>query len=112
MRAFRNTQQLFTIFKLNNGFTASEILNKNLSLKGVMEPYSEKGNLTQLKVLGSKIFLLYISFYVFKDFFVLNKILRDRYFETIICCNNRARMSSKDCQESFFFAFERNYYIH
>jgi tRNA (cmo5U34)-methyltransferase len=59
---------IYNEFKLNNGFTASEILNKNLSLKGVMEPYSEKGNLTQLKAAGFKDISTIYKFLCFQGF--------------------------------------------
>lgn len=49
-------QDIFNItyneFKLNNNFTADEIVQKTRSLKGVMEPFSDKGNLSMLKRAG------------------------------------------------------------
>lgn len=36
--------QLYTDFKLSNGFKESEIINKTKSLKGVLEPFSAEGN--------------------------------------------------------------------
>lgn len=36
--------QLYSDFKLSNGFNESEIVNKTRSLKGVLEPFSVKGN--------------------------------------------------------------------
>jgi hypothetical protein len=39
-------------FKINNNFTAEEIIQKTRSLKGVMEPFSDKGNLGILKRAG------------------------------------------------------------
>lgn len=39
---------LYTDFKLNNGFTPDEIVNKTRSLKGVLEPFSTQGNLDLL----------------------------------------------------------------
>lgn len=44
--------QLYSEFKLNNGFTPEQILNKERSLKGVLEPFSENGNLTLFNEAG------------------------------------------------------------
>lgn len=43
---------LYTDFKLNNGFTPDEIVNKTRSLKGVLEPFSTQGNLDLLTRAG------------------------------------------------------------
>ena len=42
----------YNMFKLNNGFKADEIINKSLSLSGVLEPFSSKGNLDLMKRAG------------------------------------------------------------
>lgn len=51
-------QDIFSIiyndYKLKNGFTADEIINKTKSLKGVLEPFSDYGNLGLLKRSGFK----------------------------------------------------------
>ena len=51
-------QDIFTLlyndFKLLNGFNEKEILNKSKSLKGVMEPFSDFGNISMLKRAGFK----------------------------------------------------------
>ena len=39
-------------FKLSKGLSEEEIVNKSRSLKGVMEPFSDKGNLLMLKRAG------------------------------------------------------------
>lgn len=44
--------QVYMEFKLDNGFTEAEILNKQRSIKGVMEPFSTQGNLDMLKRAG------------------------------------------------------------
>ena len=44
--------QLYLDFKLKNKFTEKEIINKSRSLKGVLEPFSEFGNLGLLKRAG------------------------------------------------------------
>ena len=51
-------QDIFSIiyndFKLKNGFSPEEIINKTKSLKGVLEPFSDQGNLGLLKRSGFK----------------------------------------------------------
>ena len=44
--------QLYTGYKRANGFSAEQILNKEQSLKGTLEPFSEEGNLTLLRESG------------------------------------------------------------
>lgn len=46
------SNQLYSDFKLNQGFDESEIINKTRSLKGIMEPFSEQGNIDMLKRAG------------------------------------------------------------
>jgi len=43
---------LYVDFKLEQGFTEEEIVQKNRSLKGVLEPFSTQGNLDLLKRAG------------------------------------------------------------
>ena len=43
---------LYTDFKLQNGFTAEEVINKALSLKSVLEPFSTQGNLDLMNRAG------------------------------------------------------------
>jgi len=43
---------LYNDYKLEQGYTPEEIINKTRSLKGVMEPFSTQGNLDQLKRAG------------------------------------------------------------
>ena len=51
-------QDIFSIiyndFKLKNGYSPDEIINKTKSLKGVLEPFSDFGNLGLLKRSGFK----------------------------------------------------------
>ncbi len=44
--------QLYFEYKLDNGYSANDILGKMQSLKGVMEPYSEKANRDMLRRAG------------------------------------------------------------
>ena len=53
----RTQEQLTNIyeeFKINNGFTLKEIVNKKHSLKGVLEPFSSNANIQMLKRSGFK----------------------------------------------------------
>jgi len=43
---------LYTEYKLDQGYTAEEILSKSKSLKGVLEPFSTQGNEDMLKRAG------------------------------------------------------------
>ena len=45
---------MYNEFKLENNFSFEEILEKSRSLKGVLEPFSDKGNLDMLKRSGFK----------------------------------------------------------
>lgn len=44
--------QLYNEFKLRNGFSGEEIVEKSRSLKGVLEPFSTQGNLDLLQRAG------------------------------------------------------------
>ena len=44
--------QIYTEFKLENNFDEHEIVNKTRAIKGVMEPFSSKGNIDLLKRAG------------------------------------------------------------
>lgn len=46
--------QFYHEFKIDNGFSHEEVLNKTISLKGVLEPFSSEGNLGLLKRSGFK----------------------------------------------------------
>jgi tRNA (cmo5U34)-methyltransferase len=44
--------QAYIEFKLDNGFSEAEIINKSRSIKGVMEPFSSQGNVDLLRRAG------------------------------------------------------------
>jgi tRNA (cmo5U34)-methyltransferase len=44
--------QLYNEFKINNGFSSEEIVEKSRSLKGVLEPFSTQGNMDLLARAG------------------------------------------------------------
>jgi tRNA (cmo5U34)-methyltransferase len=61
---------LYTEFKIENGFSSDEIVNKTRSLKGVMEPFSSAGNAGLIERAG------------FKDWM---PIMRWACFEGVLC---------------------------
>ncbi len=61
--------EIYTLWKLNQGFSKSEVINKSQSLRGVLNPYSSKENIELLKKSG------------FKNIEVITKYLN---FETIL----------------------------
>ena len=48
------SNQIYSDFKLNQGFNEAEIVHKTRSLKGIMEPFSEQGNIDMIKRAGFK----------------------------------------------------------
>ena len=59
--------QIFLEFKVSKGFSPSQILSKSRSLKGVLEPFSTKGNLDILKRAGFKDTVTVLNTDVLKD---------------------------------------------
>ena len=57
---------IYNDFKLSNGFSADEIINKTKSLKGVMEPFSSKANMQMLKRAGFKDIICLFKFINFE----------------------------------------------
>lgn len=68
-------QDIFSItyndFKLQNGYSAEEIINKTKSLKGVLEPFSDYGNLGLLKRAGFKDIISVFQWMSFKGYLVI-----------------------------------------
>lgn len=64
------SSQLYTEFKMRNGYAADEILQKQMSLKSVLEPFSSQGNLELLKRAG---------------FVDIMPIFRYVFFEGLLC---------------------------
>ncbi len=60
--------QLYLDFKLKKKFTEKEIINKSRSLKGVLEPFSEFGNLGLLKRAGFVDIIPIMQWMSFKGF--------------------------------------------
>ena len=46
------TTQIYNDFKVENGYTTDEIMGKAKSLKGILEPFSTKGNIEMLQRSG------------------------------------------------------------
>ena len=59
---------MYNEFKLENNFSAEEIIHKSRSLKGVLEPFSDKGNLDMLKRSGFKDILPIFQWLCFKGY--------------------------------------------
>mgnify|MGYP001159739254 CR=1 FL=1 len=58
-------------FKLDNNFTPLEIISKKRSLKGVLEPFSTKGNFDLLKRAGFKDFMTIFKYTSFQGFLAI-----------------------------------------
>lgn len=63
--------QLYHEFKLRNGFDEKEILSKQRSLKGVLEPFSTQGNLDLLGRAGFKDVMTIIKYVCFEGFLAI-----------------------------------------
>tara|TARA_B100000886_G_scaffold339811_1_gene306470 strand:- start:1652 stop:2359 length:708 start_codon:yes stop_codon:yes gene_type:complete len=62
------TTGLYHEYKLKNGYTNDQILNKTRSLKGILEPFSTKGNLDMFKRAGFKDITSIFKFVCFEGF--------------------------------------------
>jgi tRNA (cmo5U34)-methyltransferase len=70
----RTQDQMTTIyeeFKLHNGFSEKEISSKKKSLKGILEPFSSKGNIQMLKRAGFKDVSSIAKFISFEGFLAI-----------------------------------------
>lgn len=63
--------QLYHEFKLRNGFDEKEILNKQRSLKGVLEPFSTQGNIDLLARAGFQDTMTLIKYVCFEGFLAI-----------------------------------------
>jgi len=63
--------QVYAEYKYDNGYNPNEIFNKSKSLKGVMEPFSTKGNLDLLKRAGFKDCLTVFKYLCFEGFLAI-----------------------------------------
>ena len=63
--------QIYMDYKIDQGFSATSIVNKSRSLKGVMEPFSTNGNLQLLKRAGFKDIVTIFKFASFEGFLAI-----------------------------------------
>jgi tRNA (cmo5U34)-methyltransferase len=63
--------QLYSDFKLKNGFSPEEIIEKSRSLKGVMEPFSTQGNLDLLNRAGFQDIMSIQKYICFEGFLAI-----------------------------------------
>lgn len=63
--------QIYHEFKLDQNFTEEEILGKQRSLKGVLEPFSTQGNLDLLKRSGFKDVMTVMKWVCFEGFLAI-----------------------------------------
>ena len=62
---------MYTEYKLNNGYTPDEIMGKTKSLKGILEPFSTQGNLELLKRAGFVDFMTVMKYVCFEGFLAI-----------------------------------------
>lgn len=62
---------IYTDFKLENGFSEAEIINKGRSLKGILEPFSTNGNLEMLRRAGFVDIMTMIKYVNFEGFLAI-----------------------------------------
>lgn len=60
--------QIYIDFKLDQGFSERDIVNKSKSLKGIMEPFSSNGNIQLLKRAGFKDIVTVFKYLNFEGF--------------------------------------------
>ncbi|WP_320663912.1 methyltransferase domain-containing protein [Prochlorococcus sp. MIT 1223] len=63
--------QIYTEYKVKQNYTAENILSKAQSLKGVLEPFSHKGNMDLLKRAGFKDVMSIYKFICFEGFLAI-----------------------------------------
>lgn len=64
-------QTLYTDYKLDRGYTPTEIINKARSLKGILEPFSTQGNLDLLKRAGFVDIVTVFKYLCFEGFLAI-----------------------------------------
>ena len=62
---------LYHDFKLRNGFSPEEIINKAQSLKGAMKPFTPQGNLDLLKRAGFVDMMTIMKYVCFEGFLAI-----------------------------------------
>ncbi len=64
-------QTLYTDYKLEQGYSPTEIINKTKSLKGILEPFSTQGNLDLLKRAGFVDIITIFKYLCFEGFLAI-----------------------------------------
>jgi len=62
---------VYTDFKLDNGYTPDEIVNKARSLKGILEPFSTQGNIDLMKRAGFVDIMTIMKYIPFEGFIAI-----------------------------------------
>lgn len=62
---------LYSDYKIDQGFSESEIINKARSLKGILEPFSTQGNIDLLKRAGFVDFMTVFKYVCFEGFLAI-----------------------------------------
>ena len=62
---------LYTEYKLDQNYTPNEIITKSRSLKGVLEPFSEQGNIDLLKRAGFVDIIIIFKYLCFEGFLAI-----------------------------------------
>ena len=63
--------QLYTEYKLDQGYNSEEIISKARSLKGVLEPFSTQGNIDLLKRAGFSDIMTVMKYMCFEGFLAI-----------------------------------------
>jgi tRNA (cmo5U34)-methyltransferase len=62
---------LYTDFKIEQGYSSEEIINKSRSLKGILEPFSTQGNIDMLKRAGFVDIISVMKYVSFEGFLAI-----------------------------------------
>ena len=71
MRRQDYLNQFYIDYKIAKNYSANEIISKGKSLKGVLEPFSSKGNLDMLKRAGFKDVTTIFKYACFEGFLAI-----------------------------------------
>ena len=63
--------QIYTDYKIEQGYSSEEILSKSKSLKGILDPYSSSANILMLKRAGFKDITSVFKFLCFEGFLAI-----------------------------------------
>ena len=63
--------QVYLEYKLSKGYSPTEIINKSRALKGILEPFSTRGNIDLLKRSGFKDIITIFKYACFEGFLAI-----------------------------------------